>query len=235
MLGGGVYVNNDYCYAKLNRVSQWARYLDLVSLDDIVDRRNPTPHIFLAAPEEAGVNVAGSSLWSISVVPDFPALPSLTLTGPQVVQPYHLEVWVEKSDVEDVVLPLAQNYQFNYLPFIGQPSISSCRDLVDRAERSERPVRILYISDFDPQGQSMPIAVARKIELILAKRGLDDLDIEVRPLALTKDQCVEFELPRTPIKSSDKLKSSSRTVTARARPNSMPSKRSIPACCAICS
>jgi hypothetical protein len=205
MHGGGVYVNDDYCYAFLNRVSQWARYLDLVSIEDIVDRRNPSPQIFLADPEEAEAFIAGRGLWSVAL-PDFPALPHLTLTGPRVVQPYHLEVWVEKSDVEDVVLPLATDYQFNYLPFIGQPSISSCRDLVERAERSGRPVRILYISDFDPQGQSMPIAVARKIEFILAKRGLNDLDIEVRPLALTKDQCTQFQLPRTPIKSSDKLK-----------------------------
>ena len=205
MYGGGVYVNDDYCYAFLNRVSQWARYLDLVSIEDIVDRRNPTPHIFLADPEEAAAVIQGSSLWSVGLLPNFPALPRLTLDGPRVVQPKHLEVWVEKSDVEDVVLPLARDYQFNYLPFLGQPSISSCRDLVDRAERSGRPVRILYISDFDPQGQSMPIAVARKIEFILAKRGLD-LDIQVIPIALTKQQCIDLALPRTPIKSSDKLK-----------------------------
>jgi hypothetical protein len=205
MLGGGTYVNNDYCYAVLNRVSQWARYLDMVSIDDIVDRRNPAAHLFLSDPEDAEVFVSNSTAWSGGAMPSFPELPSLRLSPPTVVQRYHTEVWVEKSDVEDVVLPIARRHEFNYLPFIGQPSISACRDLVDRAERSGRPVRILYISDFDPQGQSMPVAVARKIEFILAKRGLD-LDIEVRPLVLTKDQCIEFALPRTPIKETDALK-----------------------------
>jgi hypothetical protein len=142
---------------------------------------------------------------AVGGLPEFPALPCIDLTAPTVVQPYHLEIWVEKSDIEDIVLPLARKYQFNYLPFIGQPSLSACRDLVDRAVLSDRPARILYISDFDPQGQSMPTAVSRKAEWILATRGLD-LDIELRPLALTKDQCIEFELPRTPIKDSDKLK-----------------------------
>jgi hypothetical protein len=205
MHGGGVYVNNHYCYAVLNRVSQWARYLDLVGIDDIVDRRNPSPRIYLDYPSEASIELERLGLWDTHV-PEFPDLPRLNLAPPQVVQPYHLEIWVEKSDIEDIVLPIASVRRLNYLPFLGQPSLSACRDLVDRAELSGRPVRILYISDFDPQGQSMPVAAARKIEWLLAKRGLD-LDIELRPVALTKEQCVEFQLPRTPIKETDKLKS----------------------------
>jgi hypothetical protein len=65
MLGGGVYVNNDYCYAVLNRVSQWARYLGLVGIDDVVDKRNPAPRLFLADPEDAEVSVVGSFLWQL--------------------------------------------------------------------------------------------------------------------------------------------------------------------------
>jgi len=60
-------------------------------------------------------------------------------------------------------------------------------------------VRILYISDFDPAGLSMPVATARKIEW-----AIDDCqDIQLQPVALTHEQCVEYALPRTPIKETE--------------------------------
>ena len=69
-----------------------------------------------------------------------------------------------------------------------------------------RPVRILYISDFDPAGQSMPVAVARKIEWLIHQQtddGGDEVDMQLRPIVLSHDQCVEYRLPRTPIKDSE--------------------------------
>jgi hypothetical protein len=74
---------------------------------------------------------------------------------------------------------------------------------VERALESQRPVRILYISDFDPAGMNMPVAVARKIEYRLRRDQLT-LDIQVRPIVLTFEQCVRHHLPRTPIKETDR-------------------------------
>src|SRR5262249_34626665 len=65
------------------------------------------------------------------------------------------------------------------------------------------PVRILYISDFDPGGQSMPLTVARKIEHQIYQRGLD-LDIQVRVVALTKEQVTEYDIPPIPLKETEK-------------------------------
>jgi hypothetical protein len=70
-----------------------------------------------------------------------------------------------------------------------------------RAQASGRPVRILYISDFDPSGANMPVAVARKIEFLNRTRNLG-LDIQVRPVVLTHAQTVEDELPRVPLKDT---------------------------------
>ena len=64
-------------------------------------------------------------------------------------------------------------------------------------------VVVLYIADFDPAGRSMPVAVARKIEHELHLRGLD-LDITVQPVVLTPEQCQHYNLPRTPLKDSEK-------------------------------
>ena len=49
----------------------------------------------------------------------------------------------------------------------------------------------------------MPVAVARKIEHRLYLKQLD-LDIQVRPIALTADQCDRYSLPRTPIKETER-------------------------------
>jgi hypothetical protein len=64
-------------------------------------------------------------------------------------------------------------------------------------------VRIFYVSDFDPAGQSMPVAVARKIEYFLRSKRLD-ADIRLYPIVLTYNQCRRYQLPRTPIKASEK-------------------------------
>ena len=69
-------------------------------------------------------------------------------------------------------------------------------------ERLGKPARIFYISDFDPAGLSMPVAAARKIEFEIDRRDLD-LDIQVRAIVLTEEQCRQYALPRTPIKESD--------------------------------
>ena len=75
--------------------------------------------------------------------------------------------------------------------------------MVDRADASGKPVRILYISDFDPGGDSMPVAVARKIEFVVRNEG-HDLDIQVRPdRADPRAVCRSTGLPRTPIKETE--------------------------------
>src|SRR5207244_12427132 len=63
--------------------------------------------------------------------------------------------------------------------------------------------RILYVSDFDPAGQSMPVAVARKIEYFVRTLGLD-VDVRVFPVVLTLDQIQYYRLPRTPIKETER-------------------------------
>ena len=88
---------------------------------------------------------------------------------------------------------------------IGEQSETSSRELAFRAAEQSAPVRIIYLSDFDPGGRSMPKAVARKVEFTIAKFDLD-VDLQLIPLALTPDQCREYRLPRTPIKETERRK-----------------------------
>ena len=68
-----------------------------------------------------------------------------------------------------------------------------------------KPCRIFYISDFDPASEHMPVATARQIEYFHEKYA-PDIEIKLIPLALTREQVIEYELPRTPIKESDRRK-----------------------------
>ena len=105
-------------------------------------------------------------------------------------QPYHLEIWVEKSTMDDVLLPLCRRYHVNLVTGLGFMSITSVIGLLNRIVQSgER--RVLYISDFDPAGDGMPTAVARQIEYWLAHHALES-DIKLTPIALTTEQVAAY-------------------------------------------
>jgi hypothetical protein len=121
-------------------------------------------------------------------------------------QPYRVELWCEKSTMNGILEPIARRYGMTFVPGTGETSATRCLQVIERVETDPgcRPVRILYISDFDPAGQSMPVTAARKIEFFAQQES--DLDIQLVPIALTHDQCVEFELPRTPLKATEMRK-----------------------------
>jgi hypothetical protein len=202
LLNGEPYQNTDYCWCALISAARDARYLGLVA--HLIDRRSDEPAIYLNDEDEESASVV--TFDGKVTAGDAPSLslPSLWLRRPTIPQRYHLENWCEKSTMNDVVVPLGKTYGINILIGAGEFSFTRCAELVERAQQSQRPVRILYMSDFDPAGASMPLAVARKIEFELYARDLKDLDIQVRPILLTHEQCQRYRLPRTPIKKSDR-------------------------------
>ncbi len=106
--------------------------------------------------------------------------------------------------MNDVLVPLCQKYHVNLITGAGELSITSVVDLMRRAQRADRPARILYIADYDPAGHGMPVSIARKIEHFQRKyEDFDQLDIRLEPIVLTVDQVAEFSLPRTPVKATD--------------------------------
>ena len=202
MPDGSPYLNLDRpCFDLLCTASLDARYLGLVLAADLVDRRNDEPVIYLPNDaSDAEVTITGGLLEN--ELNGF-EIPALELTTPTILQRYHIEIWCEKTTMNDVLLPLCQRYGINLITGSGEQSLTACVNAVKRAAASGRPVRILYVSDFDPAGASMPVAVARKIEHVLHTGG-QDLDMQVRPIVLTLDQCERYRLPRTPIKETEK-------------------------------
>lgn len=204
MANGLPYENTEACWAEIGTAAKAARYLGLVPPEAFVDRRNDEPMIYLVGGSNGLISALSTAPYmGEGVAGEMPYLPALYLDAPMIEQRYHVEIWAEKTTVNDVLLPLAERYGLNIVTGSGELSVTACTMLMQRAIASKRPVRILYISDFDPAGMSMPVAVARKIEFFHRRRGLD-LDLQVRPVVLTAEQCREFNLPRTPIKESER-------------------------------
>jgi len=168
MPNGDKYENTQRCWAYLNNAAKWARYLGLVNSTSFVDRRNPDPHIFrrFADVERESPNYAHysdhDSEWELYQLPglpewpnlwgDLPRMPYFEVRGYDVEQPYLVEVWSEKTTMNDVLIPLCQEYNVNLVTGSGELSITAVLKFLARVSESELPARILYISDYDPAG-----------------------------------------------------------------------------------
>lgn len=216
------YQNYERCWNFLTGAAKAARYLNLVPIDAFVDNRAKEASFSFYArwPREGdwdytdptpGYNVVGE--WEDKDAPQMPELeyipshfgdlPKFSVTGYEMQQPYHIEIWVEKSEGEDIFLPLCSRYRANFVPGVGDMSITTTYRFCERVRRAARPAKLLYVSDFDPSGFNMPIAVARKLEHFVRNYGFDDLDITLEPIMLTADQVDTYSLPPAPVKDSD--------------------------------
>jgi hypothetical protein len=210
---GTNYENTENDWQFLCAASLSARYLDLVKFDDLVDRRNDLPMFFAAnldADPDQEIEVSCAVIGDQPLVDDLeipamPTLPWLGLSAASPVQKFIVEVWIEKSTQNDWLVPLCKRRGVNLVVGIGEQSETRSRELALRSAEYGAPVRVIYISDFDPGGRSMPKAVARRVEFTIAKFDLD-AELQLIPLALTPDQCREYRLPRTPIKETERRK-----------------------------
>jgi hypothetical protein len=218
---GAPYINTYACWKHLCAAGRHARNLRLLDPESFEDRRNPDPRIYMAPePEEAEIG------WETEPVEwHLPAIqvdladeleegleePHLYPTGYEyrnTLQPYHVEVWVEKSTMEDILAPLCKRHATNLVTGVGDLSITAVVALLRRVAGLDKPARILYISDYDPKGVAMPVGVARKAEF-WSRWYAPDADIRLEPIILTAEQAAHYTdpaLPRIPIKDTDKGK-----------------------------
>lgn len=109
---------------------------------------------------------------------------------------YLLELWVEKSTMDDILAPLTQELGIRLVPSAGYQSISNFVKLLQRVHKLGKPTRIFYVSDFDAAGKNMPIAAARQIEF-WRDEFAPGSDIKLRSLVLTAAQVGHYKLPRS--------------------------------------
>jgi len=206
---GKPYENTLECWGELTEASKAARYLEYVEASAFVDRRNDDPKDHVVYETRKRADVDRSPIYdetSDIAMPTLYRAPYYDLGTFEAPQRYHLEVWCEKSTMNDILDPLVENYSGTLLYGKGELSITAALQAVQRFQKSNRPVRIFYVSDFDPAGACMPVSMSRKLEYFVHKLGLD-LDIKLFPIVLTYQQTKEYTcLLPTPIKESEKRK-----------------------------
>lgn len=213
---GEPYENTEGCWDYLCAAGKYARSLGLIDAHAFEDHRNADPIVHAYYAESFGpalqkpewISFALPSIdsdlaWDLSL-----AVPRVGVSGYEYsagCQPYHVEVWAEKSTMNDVLLPLCQRYGVNLVTSVGFQSITSSVELLQRVRANGKPARVLYISDFDPAGDSMPVAVARQVEFWRSTYA-PEAELKLQPVVLTAEQVREHRLPRIPIKESDRRK-----------------------------
>lgn len=220
MPNGKLYENTDACWKALERAGKYARYTRRIDPGIFDDRRSRDAKEYGFSTSTRSLDINDDryafdfvELEDLPTFPDFPEMPyfpslprySFSFNGQQ---RYRLEVWIEKSTQESVIQPVCDRHGVTSVTAQGEISVSSMWKAIDRARKySNRTTTIiLYISDFDPAGKSMPVAASRKLEFLRWLRG-STVPMRLYPIALTHDQCLHYKLPRTPIKESDRRRS----------------------------
>jgi hypothetical protein len=213
MRGGETpYVNNEQCWDRLQLASKAARYLGLVAADDFIDQRTPDPILHAAYREfepEPHCEIQEPE-WTLPRI-SFNLETSLAMPAPHVGgydyelsdQWYHIVLLIEKSTMNDILLPICRRFGVDLLTGAGYASVTTAVNLLKRIRG--KPVRGFFISDFDPAGRSMPTGLARQVEF-WRREFAPDSEVKITHLALTEEQANHYQLPRVPIKDSDKRK-----------------------------
>ena len=111
----------------------------------------------------------------------------------------HVEVWVEKDALTDVISRPASAWDVGYLACKGSPSTSLMHDSAIRLRNKERAgkrTHVIYLGDFDPTGLDIDRDISERLALFGSAAT-------VRRIALTMDQIEDLNPPPSPAKITD--------------------------------
>ena len=119
-------------------------------------------------------------------------------------QPNRLVFFGEKTSLDDVLGPLAEELSADLYLTGGQISDTLLHQMAKDAVTDGRPLVVFTFSDFDPAGYwDMPTVIGRKLQ---ALRDLlfPTLEFKVVHAALGPEQVRELDLPSSPLKEGEK-------------------------------
>ncbi len=200
---GTPYTNTDADWLWLSGVAgKAARWLRYLPFDQVVDQRNTPPTVRIFQPPEEPWPYLSVGL-SVDIPDEDDLLPRVRTSGFDAAQPYKLVVFGEKSSLDAVLAPFAQDYEADlYLP-TGEISDTMLHQMASVGADDGRPMVVLCFSDCDPAGWQMPISIARKLQGFKTLL-FPELDFQVRRVGLTPDQVRDYGLPSTPLKEKEK-------------------------------
>jgi hypothetical protein len=199
---GQPYQNTDADWLWVSGVAaKAARWLGYVPFEQIVDHRAGEPIIHRKPKVEPIPHLTvGLDVW----IPDASEIhPTVSVTGFEGRQVYALAIFAEKSSVEELLAPIASNYEADLYLGAGEASDSWIYRIARDAVADGRELVVFTITDCDPSGWQMPVSIARKLQ---ALRDLQFPDLEFRliPVGLTPPQVVQLKLPSTPLKETER-------------------------------
>jgi hypothetical protein len=114
-------------------------------------------------------------------------------------QPEYLLISLEKDALSRLVSRVGNRYSVRTFPTRGYPSFSYVQAMANYMQTRlfGKPTTLLYFGDFDPSG----IDIERDLAARLSRYGATDF--EVKRIALTADQIMQYKLPPMPVKRSD--------------------------------
>ena len=138
----------------------------------------------------------------------------------------HVEVWCESRSIAAVLLPLCRELCVSLYPTSGFSSLTQTWEAaqVMQAAANGRPIRVVYVGDYDPAGKHIDRDAIEKLRKHLTpyaqRHGMkiEHCLREVR-VAVNEDQIVKYNLPTKPRKKGDlRCPEITRTVEAEALP-----------------
>lgn len=201
----------DSDWEMFQEASRFARNADLIDPGLILESRKnvfvienspssyvPTLGIEVAPPEASLSSPSGSR----SVIRGAGARPegyrrSQFSVVDQSMVPSLIEVWVEKelSDGDEkIVENVCAQENVNLVIASGYVTLSTTAEVLKRQREFGKPLRVLYLNDFDDAGLYMPIGPSRHLEFAIRKMDPKP-DIRLYQLAITPEQVFEQNLP----------------------------------------
>jgi hypothetical protein len=114
-------------------------------------------------------------------------------------QDYYPEVFIEKKALQGVFASVCRRHNVSLGACKGYPSLTFLHEASIRFQEAEENGKIpiiIYFGDYDPSGEDIP----RSIETNMTRFGVN---VEVRRIALMKDQVLYWNLPPAPAKIGD--------------------------------
>lgn len=190
------YENTSFCWHVLQKCALAARYWRLVDARDFEEHRSPEAFVNAVTRETPTPSVELPLRWPDEGFPE-PEIVGYDYSDAD--QPLTIDVWCEKSTMDDVLAPLCTALRVNYQPLTGMFSVTRAVEMLCRLNK---PAVVLYVSDLDGAGCTMPTAFADALAHY-APIYAPDVDIRLKQIALTEDQAVRYRLPRNVIDAQE--------------------------------
>jgi hypothetical protein len=119
-------------------------------------------------------------------------------------QPYHLELWVEKSTMNSILQPVCSRHNAVLVTFKGHCSWGAVWKMCKRIESDGRTALVFYLSDLDSSGFLMGREMCEKFIEINKNFFNGSLEICAKRIGLTPTQVIKYKIPLVERKAKEK-------------------------------